>query len=548
MPRETLRRRHFLRIALIGSAGSLLAACAPASPSASPTAAPTQAAAKAESKPAEPAAQAAPAAKTDAKPGSASGKPLTVGFHQEPQNLDPFSTTTAAFQSVTAATIEQLVYFAPNDPQIRPGLATSWKWLDPTTLELKLRENVKFSNGEEFDAQAAAFSLKLLMEAKAYSNWTSDFAAAEPTDKSTVHLKMKQPSGIAVGALARGSYVYPPKYYQESGAEKFGTAPVGTGPYKFVDWQKGSRIVFEPHPTYWGGTPQLGATTWRIIPEESARVAALQAGEVQLITNLSQGAVSRIKSDNKLDVISLKGGRMFAAFFDETIDHPIQNKLVRQALNYAVDKQGLVRLYGGEAAPLEGQYLMSNVPGFNPNVKMFPYDPARAKELLAQAGHPNGFETTFAYTIDRYPLDKELGQAVAGYLEAVGIKVNQQALEYGKFRDNFRAGMGQAGPLFQWALLFPPDPIMVLQNWKKGSDYRRFPDDPEIDGLLASIEREPDEQKRTDMVQRLMAIWHDSPFGIYLIVPNDIYGRTKGLAWEARFDQVVDLSEASLEG
>src|SRR5690606_30127392 len=123
----------------------------------------------------------------------------------------------------------------------------------------------------------------------------------------------------------------------------------------------------------------------------------------QLVTNLSHASAAQIQGDQNLQWISRQGLRQFASFFDMTVDHPIQNKLVRQAMNYAVDKEALVQLYGGEATVLQGQYLTPVVLGFNPNIKMYPYDPEMASQLLAEAGYPDGFETTFAYTINRYP-------------------------------------------------------------------------------------------------------------------------------------------------
>jgi peptide/nickel transport system substrate-binding protein len=471
---------------------------------------------------------------------------LVVGLHQEPQILDPFATTTASFQSVTASTIEQLVYFGPDNATIEPGLATAWKQIDPLPVELKLRRGVKFSNGEEFDAESATYSIKLMMEAKAYATWSKEFASVSPVDKYTVRIKTKQPSGMVLAALARGGYVYPAKYHKEMGEAKFGTAPIGTGPYTFVEWQKGSRIVFDPNPGYWGGPPKLGGIIWRIIPEEAPRVAALQAGEVQLVINLSTASVNRIKNDPKLELVSRRGLRMFGAFFDELMDHPVKHKLVRQALNYAVDKQALVKLYGGEAIVMEGQFLAPGTPGFNPRVKAYPYDPKKAKDLLAQAGFASGFATTLSYTLDRYPLDKELGQAVAAYLEAVGLKVTQMPLEFGKYRDNFRAGPGKAGPIFQWALLTPPDPAMTLNMWAKDvPDYRRFVSKLEIDDLMDAGTRETDEKKRAEIYQKLVAVWHEDPHCIYLVIPNDIYGKSKDLkGWQARSDQVVDLRSA----
>jgi peptide/nickel transport system substrate-binding protein len=428
---------------------------------------------------------------TEAPPTS-----LTIGVQDSATTLDPYMNTTVAWQNFTASMIEQLVYFDPDKPQILPGLATSWRNVDDKTLELKLRQGVKFTNGEAFDAASAKYSLDMLIKAAPYSIWSGSFASVEAVGTDTIRVISKQPTGIVLPTLARGSYMYPATYHKEQG-EKFGAAPVGTGPYKFVSYEK-------------------------------------------LITQISGASIPELSAASNVTLVKRSGLRQSAAFFDTTLDTPIKNKLVRQALNYAVDKQALVKLFGGEATVLEGQFVTSGVPGFNTSIKAYPYDPAKAKQLLAQAGFPNGFETTFAWTIGATALDKEMGQAVAGYFEQVGLKLKQQPLEYATFRTTFREGQGKIGPLFQWALLTPPDPEMTLSIYGPGSLYRRFPNGGTVDELMTAGAKETDPAKRAKIYSDLLAFWHDDPFGVYLIVPNDLYGAAKNLkGFTPRADQMV---------
>lgn len=471
---------------------------------------------------------------TDAPP-----KSLVIGVQDSATTLDPYQNTTVAWQNFTASMIEQLVYFDPDKPQILPGLATSWRNVDDKTIELKLRPNVKFTNGEPFDAASAKYSIDLLIKAAPYSIWSGNFASVEAVGTDAIRIITKQPTGIVLPTLARGSYMYPAKYHKEQG-EKFGAAPIGTGPYKFVSYEKGSLLKLEANPDYWGGKPTYQNLSFRIIPEEAARVAALKTGEVHLITQISGASIPELSAASNVSLVKRPGLRQSAAFFDTTLDTPIKHKLVRQALNYAVDKQALVKLFGGEASVLEGQFVTSGVPGFNTAIKAYPYDVAKAKALLAQAGFPNGFETTFAWTIGGTALDKEMGQAVAGYFEQAGIKLKQQPLEYATFRTTFREGAGKIGPLFQWALLTPPDPEMTLSIYGPGSLYRRFPNGGKVDELMTAGAKETDPAKRAKIYSDLLAFWHDDPFGVYLIVPNDLYGAAKNLkGFTARADQMV---------
>ena len=487
------------------------------------------------------------AAQTDALE-EASEKVLTVGHHVDPINLDPYSNTTAAFQSVTAATIEQLVQFPPGEPEILPGLAESWTWSDDgMTLELHLKEGVKFHNGEDFNAEAAKFSVELLMAAVPYERWVGEFESVDVIDENTIAIHFSEAAGFALAALARGGYVYPPEYYQEVGPEGFGGAPVGTGPYQFVEWVKDDHITFEKFPDYWGGEPALDQIVWRVIPEETSRLAALQTGEVDLITNVTPGSMQPIQSDEDLQLYSIPGLRRFLTYIDSRLDHPVADPKVRQAMNYAVDKQGLVALFDDQATAMDGQYLPSTILGYNPDLDPFTYDPEKAKELLAEAGYPDGFDMTIKYPIDRYPLDNEMGETVAAYLEAVGIRVKQIPLEYGEFRRQ-HVEEESMGPAWMWGLLTPPDPHMTLSIFGEGSLYTRYADDAHVFSLIEEGKRETDPAKREAIYQELMQIWNEQPLGIYMISPNDLYAAQQSVTgFVPRSDQVVDLSSVDIE-
>lgn len=472
---------------------------------------------------------------------------LIVGHHVDPINLNPMSNTTAAFQSVTAGTIEQLVYFEPEGSDIVPGLAESWGFSDDgLVLTMQLKEGVKFHNGEDFNAEAAKFSIEQLKASPPYERWMQEFGDIEVVDDSTIAINFTEPTGFALAALGRGSYVLPPAYYTEVGAEGFGLSPVGTGPYKFVEWVKDDHTTFEAYDGYWGGDPALDRIVWRVIPEDAARTAALQTGEVNLITNVSPGQANTIRSEENLELVAIPGVRVFMTYLDSRLEHPVADPAVRRAMNYAVDKAGLVALFDGEARALHGQYLLPGITGYDESLDDFAYDPEKAKEMLAAAGHPDGFSMTLKYPIDRYPLDKEMGETVAAYLEAVGIDVEQVPLEYGEFRRQ-HVEEETMGPAWMWGLATPSDPHMMASLFGQGSIYTRFPDDERVFNLIDQGMRETDQAKREQIYKDLMKIWNEEPLGIYMIVPNDLYGVTSTVeGFEPRTDQVVDLRGVEL--
>jgi peptide/nickel transport system substrate-binding protein len=341
--------------------------------------------------------------------------------------------------------------------------------------------------------------------------------------------------------------MYPAEYHAEVGAEEFGAAPIGTGPYVFTAWNRGSSVEFEANPEYWGNAPQLAGIRFQIIPEEAARVAALEANEVHIITNLSDTSGERIEGNSDLVWVSREGARQFATFFDTRIESPVQDKLVRRALNFAVDKEALVQLFGGEATALQGQYLTPGALGFNPDVDPFVYDPDQAMSLLSEAGFADGFEISLAYTINRYALDKEMGETVAAYLEGIGLTVTQQPMEYGAFRDGFRGEVGALGPMYQWGLLTQPDPHWTLSPYQDGSDYQKMPDDPVAKDLIARGAESTDDAEREAIYQELVAHWNEDPIGIYLVVPNDLYATSASVTgFTPRRDQVLWLFDVGL--
>jgi peptide/nickel transport system substrate-binding protein len=426
-----------------------------------------------------------------------------------------------------------------------PWLATEWEWVGEKTLRMKLREGVKFSNGELFDAQVAKYSLDILgLNAPQHATHIGDsYDRTEIIDDYTVDLHVKSKAGAWLSILARGSFVVPPQYVEEIGLEAFANQPIGTGPYIFSEWIRDDHITLDANMDYWGGPPPMDQLVFKVIPEEAARLAALETGEVDIITTISSSSVSRIVGSPEMVAVKSPGLRMFGTFFNE-IDYesPLNNKTVRQALNYAVDKEGLVKLHGGFASVMTPQWLTPDTFGYNENLEPFPYDPEKAKELLAEAGYPDGFDIKFAYTVNRYPMDKEMGEAVASYLNAVGVRTEQTALEMAEF---FRLRReGALGPLEQWGVLTPPDACLTLGSWSEQSTMRKFGSREGLEELIISGCEASDGTEQKEIYTRAIEILADDPFCIYLLIPDDIYGtRSNVVNFQPRIDQVLWLHE-----
>jgi peptide/nickel transport system substrate-binding protein len=539
------------------------AACAPAAAPTSapppPTAAPPAAAVPTQAAPAQPAptqpapTQAAAATKvppTAVPPTSAPVKDtLVVGQTVDPPNLNPYETT-AAYANVYANIMEPLMYIdkdANGNATFKMLLATDYKWLDTTTLQFKLRPGVTFSNGEPFNADAAKFSLEQLFSAFSYTQWLQGLLKQVTiVDPMTVNVVLTKPASIVPTIIAMGGYQVPPKDFAARGKDAFNAAPIGTGPWVFKDHVKDDHITLTANPNYWGGTPKFKQILYRIIPDDNARVAALEAGEIDLTPNVPYPAADRIAGNKSLQLITTPSLRNFATFFDT--DNPKAKPLldvkVRQALNYAIDRAGMCKtLFSGRCTPLDGQYLNKTQAGYDPTLKPFAYDAAKAKQMLADAGYASGFEVDFTYTAGRYALDKEAGQAIAGYLRAVGLTVNEKAVDFPEFAREFEAKPRQTTALYQLGFLFGQDGYLTYLSYMPGIRFRSAPMPATFDDNLAKVGNAPDEATRIKLLQDIEKSINAEPFAVYLYTIDDLYGAQSWVTGFApRPDQTIRLT------
>jgi peptide/nickel transport system substrate-binding protein len=548
-------RRSFLRFLALGSGATLLAACgqaaqpaAPAKPAEAPkpTSAPAAPAAKAEAKPAEAAkptaapAQAAPAAKAAAPAGK-----LTIAQGLDPRSLWGSSSTTQQEINVSEQITEKLIEFNVDANDFEPRLATEWRQLDDTTFQMKLRPNVKFTNGEEFNAEAAKFNIETMLKANAYAAFTGVIAGADVVDPLTINVKTKNPTLLHLPALAMGSFQYPPKYFQEQGQDAFGRKPIGTGPFTFGEWVKDSHITMEANPNYWNGAPAVKTVVFRNIPEGAAKLAALEAGEVDLIIDVPLDAIERIERNTNLQLLSRPSNRLFNLTMSTLTDTPLKKAEVRQAMRYAVDVPALITgLFKGRARQLQGQPLGPGAFGFDPNRKAFPYDPEKVKQMFAAAGHPDGFEITFKYTAGRYAQDKETGQVIAAQLAKVGVRTKQEVLESGTFLTQLNSL--QLNDMYFSGSLAPPDAHFTFQTYQTGFRYAYY-SNPAVDELINKAAATTNKDERMKMYLQIHDLLDQDPPGVPLFSPDDFYAGTKKVGgFTPRASQFTDIRTVTL--
>ncbi len=469
---------------------------------------------------------------------------VVAAIGSDPSTLDPQFPDDGNMRAVDDNIYEVLLGRDPKTEALVPVLAESYSQKDATTWEIKIRQGVKFQNGEEFNADAAVFSIKRIIDPNYKSellSFVSTIKDAKAADAATVQIITNGPDPILPARLTWLAMV-PPKYSAE---KDFGNKPVGTGPYKFVEWVKGDHVTLQANPDYWGAKPQVQNVVIRTIPEAATRVAALRAGEVDLIRDLPPESASQAPQ------VASAPGLEFPWVRINTKKGKLQDVRVRQALNYAVDKQALAKsLYGGYAVIAEAQLLTPGHFGYNKDVKAYPFDPAKAKQLLNDAG-ANGLELQFVGESGRWLKDKELVEAVAGYLQAVGLKPKVQIAEWSAWLDLLFAGPDKAPDLLYSSndnsLLDADRTLTALFHTKTDTAGGQSAySNPTLDKLIDDARSETDVAKRAAMYNQAGQIVHDDAPTIFLLNLQNIYGLSKRLNWTPRLDGRIFFKEMTL--
>lgn len=472
---------------------------------------------------------AAPAATGQSVPRQ---RTLVIAQNFDPQTLWPNGTTASTNLNAGAAIVEPLFWPNPATNKLEPVLALSSRNLGDTSLELKLRPNVQFSNGEPMNADAVIHSIGIITDIKQTPAYARDAGAIDRVEKKddltvVIHTKYPYP---AMPLVLTSIYVTPPKYWNEVGREAYGHKPVGTGPYVLTEWVKDDRVVMDKNPKYWGKVPEgIDRIVWKPIPDDTARAVGLETGEYDLGVSLSVNSVPRLEAIPDLTLYSVPSYRVYTIILSMLDKHksPLHDKRVRQALNYAVDKESIVKnLFFGKARILQGQVLREEQLGFAPDVKAFPYDPAKAKALLAEAGYPNGFEVVFKYPSGRYAQDREVSEAVAGMLAKVGVRTKQTVLEPGEFLRQLREQ--DLGPMAYVGLAPQDDPHFQLSQYR--SDWRyTYIKNAELDALIDAGAKELDVEKRAEIYRKTAKLLHEEAPALFLFLGVDFYASTKRL-------------------
>jgi peptide/nickel transport system substrate-binding protein len=482
------------------------------------------------------------------------GSTVTVDQGTDVESMDPVFTQ-ARFSDNVMLTLFETLVTRDSAMHYRPLLAESWRIVNPTTWQFKLRQNVRFSDGEPFNAQAVKYTIDRVydpaVKAPSFLKGFLAFDRVDVVDDSTVNIVTKSPSPLMLEWLVN-FYMQAPKYYSSVTLPQAALRPVGTGPYVFKEWVHDDHVTVTANPNYWGQKPSIGTIVFRPVPEAGTRIADLLSGSADIIVNVPPDQVSRINSSPDASVKTVEGGRDI--FIGMRTDRPqLRDPRVRQAMNYAVDVNAIIKsLLNGT-----GRRMATVVNAYaNPAVKPYPYDPNKAKELLGEAGWKlqngvltNGSDTltvTMDTPVGRYIADKDVAQAVASYLQAVGVKITVNPLAWPIYSkkmfddvnpaDMYLLGLGSS--------FDGQDEIRYLQ---KDFGYNpTFWNNPQFEKTYAALNASVDPKQRQQDLYTLQQIAHDDPPIIYLYKQTDYYGTNKRLKWSPRADELIILTDASV--
>lgn len=450
--------------------------------------------------------------------------------------------------------LEYTVYFQICDSlvtydknwNIVPALATSWKAVNPTTYEFTLRTGVKFQDGTPVTADDVKATMDRILDPAFKSPVAVDFSeivkSTEAVNPTTVRFTLKLPYAGFLGLLP---YIFPvsQKAVKELGDAEFARHPICAGPYILQEWVADDRIVLKAFDGYWGGRPKIDQITIKPIPQASTRVSSLRAEEVDLVVNIPPDLLEGIKQNPKLKILQKETGRMEFFLFDTT-SKPFNDRRVRKAFNYAVDWNAIVKsIMGGYGKRVAGP-SMSYMFGHK-EVRGYPYDPNRAKQLLREAGYSDGLAVTVETPNGRYFQDKEIAQAVTGYLKAVGVKPTFRANEWGQHNARQRTKQFKMGLWGFVSLYHQFDDIGFHFEPPRGA---RFYDILAVTKLFEQGRAEGDQRKRQAIYGRLTDLLVDEAVFLYGVAVVGLYGANRRVQWEPRSgsDILFDLRNASV--
>lgn len=460
------------------------------------------------------------AASTALVPAALAAQELTIGLAASTTSMDPQFYVVGPNSAMARNIFDGLVN-QDEKQQIMPGLATEWTIVDDTTWEFTLREGVTFHDGSEFTAEDVVASINRVPMAStnspsSFMPYVKAITGAEAIDPLTVRITTAEPTPLLLNNLSRIAIL--PAESAEVTTEQMnsGEGVIGTGPFKFVSWVPDSEVKVVRNDDYWGEPAAWEDVTFKVFKNNSARVAAMLSGDVDMIESIPTADTRRLEQSDEIEVVSVAGNRVMYLHMDQDREespfakdaegkNPLRDARVRRALSLSLNREAIVdRIMDGQGVPA-GQLVPEGYFGYNPDIAVDAYDPDQAKALLAEAGYPDGFALTFHASNDRYPNDSRVAQAIGQFFSRIGIDTSVETLpasvyfsrasnlEFSFIMGGAAVETGEASGVL--------GPLLETYGDSAGRGNRGRYSDAEFDSTLIEARQTLDEEKRRDLLE-----------------------------------------------
>jgi peptide/nickel transport system substrate-binding protein len=497
---------------------------------------------------------------------TAAAQSITIAIEAPITSVDPHFHNLSPNNGLADVLFGALVHY---DERVRPqpGLAVSWRAVDDTTWEFRLRPNVRFHNGNPFTAEDVAFTLARVPTVpnspSSFATFTRPIVGVEILDPLTIRFRTATPYPLIVTDLA-SVRILNRATHEGATTEDFnsGRVAIGAGPYRLISFRQGDRVELERFEGYWGERPAYQRATLRMITNNAARTAALLAGDVDAIAAVPTSDLARIRADQRFVISEADSVRLIYLALDHSRDanspgiqdaegrpitdrNPLRDVRVRRALSMAIDRTAISqRVMEGTSIPA-GQFLPEGTYAYIPDLRPTPFDPDGARRLLAEAGYPNGFRITLAGPNDRYVNDSRIIQAIGQMWTRVGVRTAVEAMPWTAYvprsdRQEFSAF------LFGWGSASgePSSPLRALVatfNRERGmgpSNRGRY-SNPEVDRLLEEALRTVDDAARERILQQAIRVVFEDVAIIPIHIQKNIWAMRRGITHTARADELT---------
>jgi peptide/nickel transport system substrate-binding protein len=458
------------------------------------------------------------------------------------ESVDPYFNNVRLGFIVGQHVWDTLIYRDPTTSQYKGQLATSWHWIDDKTLEIELRPGVTFHNGEEFDADDVVYTMNFVAKPEngVLTQQNVDWiAGAEKIGKHKVRILCKRPFPAAIEYLAGPVIIYPNEYHAAAGRQGMNARPVGSGPFRIAEHAIGKHLRLVRNPNYFEGgakqAPRVDMIEIRFIPDAQTRIAEILSGGIDMIMGVAHDQAQQLRAPPNLQVVS--GETMRFAFLqmnsmDNSPAPPLRDIRVRKAILHAIDREAMVKSIVGAGSRVIHTLCFPGQFGCrDEEAPRYAFDPAKSKQLLAEAGFPGGFD------IDIYAYRERMQtEAMIEYLRAVGIRANLRFLQYPAVREALRAGKAPMAH-YAWGSFSINDVSAATPVFYKATadDVNR---DPEVVALLTRGDSSIDPELRKEAYRKALALIQERAYALPLYSLPTYYVAAKDLEFVSHSDEL----------